>query len=181
MRTFWLVTMILGFALEGCGFVLAARGLLQTWQANAGDRQFFSPRFQRIFAWVRVHLLRKPGVPAATATFTAQRQARDALFVGVVERASTDEMTVEERLEVIHDISVEARREASAAVAAVEKEARERRAAVTAIESRLDVTSKELTAHAERLVVDGVPLAVAGLVSAAAGLTLQAAASIAVF
>jgi hypothetical protein len=177
----WLVVLSCGLFLELVGLGVAARGLWQTWKANAPDRPFFPSWVYQSSSWIQSKLLRrKPRTQKVSghvrATWGFEGKAEGRVWEGF-----TDEMTLEQMVEVAQSNAIEARKEADEARRAVETERAEREAAMAGVDSRLRGTDEELRSFARNLVVDGVPIAVMGLTLAAVGLVMQGVASIATF
>lgn len=100
---------------------------------------------------------------------------------GYVSTPLTPELTLEQKIEAVQENALRALRDASQAMAAVTTEQRKREQEVREMANRLEGAETTLVSRTKRLVVDGIPAAVAGLVLATVGLTLQALASLATF
>jgi pyruvate/oxaloacetate carboxyltransferase len=164
----------IGIAVEIVGIGLAGRGLYLTWKDNVPQEKQVGQLLRMFFAAVRRRLRRRTQVTAGVAT--AWAVAAEAHGVGTVTpslRSLTSEMSRPELIsslthnfEALKRITVEMQAELGAAKHENAQEARR-------LATELSATQAGLTEQAKTLVVEGVPMAVAGLVVTMVGLLLQ--------
>jgi hypothetical protein len=168
---------VIGFVVEVIGLALTGFGLWQTWESNAEGRDFLPPRLRAAVNWVKHSVLRRPR-PGVTVSLNAQLPAWEVALGGHAYASVRDDMTIEEKLNVVHANAISAIEAAARANQAAERERRERERALARFDERFRATEQTLTSFARGLVVDGIPLAVLGLGLAVVGLTLQTVGSL---
>lgn len=168
---FW--WMLAGYALEVLGIGLTARGLYRAWQDNADGRPFLPPR---VGAAVRRLLRRGPerhylGTVSGTMNLSGNA-------TGFASATVDPEAPVAEQIAAVAENARRAQKAAAEAMAAVHAEQRRREKAVRDLTQQVESVRTAAERRSRQLVVEGIPMAVAGLGFVLLGFFVQAGATL---
>lgn len=164
---------VIGFVIEAAGLTLTAIGLWRTWRANTDGREPLWPWLRRCSDFLLYKVLRRKREPITLSVGTGRIGHRAGSATVYGHQPLSDEMTIDQKIEAVQANALSALDSAARAHSAVGKERSEREHALKGFEERISGTEADLRDYAKRLVVDGIPMAVSGLVVTGVGLLVQ--------
>lgn len=163
----------LGFLVEAYGLTLTAVGLWRTWKANTDGREPLWPWLRQCADYLLYKVLRRKRAAVVLAPAASAHAHASLSASGYSHTPLNDEMTVEQKIETVQANALTALQLAAGAHGAVTEEQGKRERAFKGLEDRITGTETELRTYATRLVVDGIPMAIGGLVLIGLGLLVQ--------
>ena len=160
---------VIGCIIEVAGFLISARGLWRTWRDNAPTGAPMFPQLQQL-----LNRFRRRKLLAARDTASSSGTAILATGGGYGHTPVDRSAPIEEQIRTLERNIIRALKMSASVEHAVQKEARQRGRDLAALEERLTRADQDNVRLFRTLVIDGVPMAVTGLLMAAAGFMLQA-------
>lgn len=167
---------VLGFLIEALGLGLTGTGLWQTWRANAAGRDFLPARVRRWVDWVKHSVLRRPR-PSISVSANAVLPPLEMVGHITAKQTFTEYMTIDEKVNVVQANALAALQSAGNLASELRAERRQRSESDDRLSARIQGTEHQVREFARSMVVDGIPLAVLGVVLTTIGLLLQTIAS----